>query len=314
VAQMQKLPIGIQTFSQIIEEKYLYIDKTEHAVNLINNNKYVFLSRPRRFGKSLFLDTLKNIFEGNKELFKGLAIYDKYDWRRKHPVIKISFSGGIRSLDTLSEELLSILKDNQEILGIKCLEKNNINNLFKELIIKYYAKYKHKVVILIDEYDKAILDNLENINVARLLRDAIRDFYTKIKDNDEYIQFAFLTGVSKFSKTSIFSGLNNLIDISLDKQYGDICGYTQKELETSFESYLEGVDLAKVKEWYNGYNFLGNKVYNPYDILLFISKGKIFDIYWFETGTPTFLIKLIKQNNYFIPNLENIEMDKKISK
>lgn len=309
---MKKLPIGIQTFSEIIKENYLYIDKTAIALNLINNNKYVFLSRPRRFGKSLFLDTLKNIFEGNKDLFKGLAIYNKYDWNEKHPVIKISFSGGIHSLSSLSEEVLSILNDNQQRLGIECLEKNNINLLFKELIKKAYEKYREKVVILIDEYDKPILDNLENLKVAKILRDGIRDFYTKIKDNDEYIQFAFLTGVSKFSKTSIFSGLNNLTDVSLDRQYGDICGYTQNDLETSFKKHLEGVDFTKVKEWYNGYNFLGNKVYNPFDILLFISKDKLYRNYWFETGTPAFLINLIKQNNYFIPNFENIEIDESL--
>ena len=291
---MKKLPIGIQTFSEIINEDYLYIDKTGIAYSLIDRFKYVFLSRPRRFGKSLFLDTLHNIFEGNRELFRGLLIEEQWNWEVKYPVIQISFSGGIHSKADLEEDLLQILYSNEERLGLECANKSKAKYYFADLIKKAFQKYNQKVVILIDEYDKPILDNIENIPEALLIRDGMRDFYTKIKENDRYLRFAFLTGVSKFAKMSIFSGLNNLEDISLNPDYGNICGYTQRDLETSFAPYLEGVDMEQVKRWYNGYNFLGDSVYNPYDILLFIRNQRMFKNYWFETGTPKFLIELIK--------------------
>ena len=309
---MKKLPIGIQTFSEIINEDYLYIDKTGIAYSLIDNFKYVFLSRPRRFGKSLFLDTLKNIFEGNRELFRGLLIEDQWNWEVKYPVINLSFSGGIRSQEILRKKLFYILKSNQKRLDIHCDEKEDPCQCFAELIEKAYEKYHQKVVILIDEYDKPILDNIENIPEALLIRNGMRNFYTKIKENDRYLRFAFLTGVSKFAKVSIFSGLNNLEDISLNPDYGNICGYTQLDLDTTFAPYLEGVDMEKVKRWYNGYNFLGDSVYNPFDILLFIKNHFEFDNYWFETGTPSFLVELIKKNSYFIPRFEGLCVNKSL--
>ncbi len=310
--KLKKLPVGIYTLKQIIEENYLYIDKTEEALNVIENNKYVFLSRPRRFGKSLFLDTLKNIFEGNKELFKGLYIYDKYDWSKKYPVIKISFSGGVYSKEDLNENLLHIMDDNQRDLGVKCKNQTNANICFSELIRNVSEKYQSQVVVLVDEYDKPILDNITNNEKAGEIRNALRDFYTNIKDRDKYLKFVFLTGVSKFTKTSIFSGLNNITDITLDEQYGNICGYTQKDIETSFLPYLNGVNLEKLKEWYNGYNFLKDRVYNPYNILLFIQNEYKYKNYWFESGTPSFLIKLIKENNYFLPKLSDIRTGEEI--
>ena len=308
----KKLPIGKQTFKDVIEENNLYVDKTKIALDLIENYKYVFLARPRRFGKSLFLDTLRELFEGNKILFKGLYAYNHYLWDEKYPVIHISFSGGVHSKQELTEELYSLLDDNKQRLNVECKSIHNINICFKELIQNVYKTYNKKVVILIDEYDKPILDNLSNIKEAQILRDFLRDFYAKIKDADRYIKFAFLTGVSKFSKVSIFSGLNNLTDISLDERYGNICGYTQKDIETQFLPYLEGVDLEKLKKWYNGYNFLGSKVYNPFDILLFIQKNKTYKNYWFETGTPRFLLTLIKKQNYFLPAFENLEADEQL--
>ena len=309
---MKMMPVGIQTFRKIIEGDYLYIDKTEIARSLIEKYEYVFLSRPRRFGKSLFLDTLKNIFEGNRELFRGLLIEEQWNWEVKYPVILISFSGGIDSRETLRKNLFYILNDNQKRLDIHCDEKEDPNQCFAELIEKAYEKYHQKVVILIDEYDKPILDNIENIPEALLIRNGMRNFYTKIKENDRYLRFAFLTGVSKFAKVSIFSGLNNLEDISLNPDYGNICGYTQLDLDTTFAPYLEGVDMEKVKRWYNGYNFLGDSVYNPFDILLFIKNHFEFDNYWFETGTPSFLIELIKKNSYFIPRFERLYVNKSL--
>uniref|UniRef100_Q3APV3 AAA-ATPase-like domain-containing protein n=1 Tax=Chlorobium chlorochromatii (strain CaD3) TaxID=340177 RepID=Q3APV3_CHLCH len=309
---MKPLPVGIQTFSEIIKQDYLYIDKTSLANELIKRYKYVFLSRPRRFGKSLFLDTLKNIFEGKQELFKELLIYKQWNWNVTHPVIKISFSGGIRDKESLRDNLFYILKDNQERLNINCEEKNNQNLCFAELIKKVYQKYQQKVVILIDEYDKPILDNIENIPEALIVRDGMRDFYSKIKESDEYLRFVFLTGVTKFSKVSLFSGLNNLEDISLNPDFGNVCGYTQHDVDTIFAPYFEGVDMEEVKRWYNGYNFLEDKVYNPFDILLFIKNQRMFKNYWFETGTPRFLIELIKKNNYFIPKLNKLKVNESL--
>ncbi|MFZ4525946.1 MAG: AAA family ATPase [Chlorobium sp.] len=311
---MKMLPVGIQTFSKIIEGDYLYIDKTEIARNLIEKYQYVFLSRPRRFGKSLLLDTLKDIFEGNRELFRGLLIEEQWNWEVKYPVILISFSGGINSKADLEEDLIQILDANEERLGLECTNKSKskAKYYFAELIKKASQKYHQKVVILIDEYDKPILDNIENIPEALIIRNGMRDFYTKIKDNDRYLRFAFLTGVSKFAKVSIFSGLNNLEDISLNPEYGNICGYTQLDLDTTFAPYFEGVDMEKIKRWYNGYNFLGDSVYNPFDILLFIKNKCVFKNYWFETGTPTFLIDLIKKSNYFIPRLNRLRVNESL--
>ncbi|MFP4486444.1 MAG: AAA family ATPase [Campylobacterales bacterium] len=311
--QLQKLPIGIQTFSKLREDDYIYIDKTDIALDIIQNYEYIFLSRPRRFGKSLFLDTLKNIFEGKKDYFKGLAIEDKWDFSTSYPVINISFaSGKIESRASFDNRTLKILKENQHRLGIGCSDESDVAGCFRELIIKAYEKYNRKVVILIDEYDKPILDNITSTEVAKEIRDGLVNFYSVIKGSDEFLRFAFLTGVSKFTKTSIFSGLNNIVDISLQKRFGDICGYTQEDIETSFRPYLEGVDMEKLKRWYNGYNFLGSNLYNPFDILQFIANDCLYDNYWFETGTPTFLMKVIEKNNYFLPNLTNLRADKKL--
>ena len=309
---MKKLPIGIQTFSEIIKEGYVYVDKTEIAFNLINKGKYYFLSRPRRFGKSLFLDTLKEIFESNKELFKGLYIYDKWDWKVKYPVLRISLGSGVlKNWEKLNRRLNSTLKDAEKALDINC-QSSDPEECFKELIQKASEKYNQKVVILIDEYDKPILDNITDKDVASEMRDVMKDFYGVIKDNDAYIQFVFITGVSKFSKMNLFSGLNNLEDITLHPDYGNICGYTHNDLLTVFNEQLQGADMDKVKQWYNGYNYFGDKVYNPFDILLFISNRFEYRNYWWSTGNPSFLIDMLKTQNYYIPELENFTANEEI--
>ena len=305
---LKKLPIGIQTFSEIIELDYLYIDKTEDALNLTESYKYAFLSRPRRFGKSLFLSTLKEIFEGNQEFFEGLYIYNKWDWSVSYPVVTIDFSGDMRTPESLKQTILDTLIYNQERLNISCKNSHIYDSCFQELIRKAYNKYNQKVVILIDEYDKAILDNLDQLDIATQNREILRAFYSKIKTSDRYIKFVFITGVSKFSKASIFSGLNMLEDITLTPRFGNICGYTQNDIETTILPYLKGVDLNKLKEWYNGYNFLKDRVYNPFDILKFIKNDFVYDNYWFASGTPSFLIKLIKEQKYHLPKLENIRV------
>ena len=303
---MKKLPIGIQTFREIIEENYAYVDKTEFAYNLITHGKYYFLSRPRRFGKSLFLDTLAEIFFGNKELFEGLYIYDKYDFK-PYPIIRISFGSGDYSLNENQtiDEIKSIFKDNIESLNIDCKDINNFKNCFKELIKKTHQTYNQKVVILIDEYDKPILDNISNKEMAEKARNILKNFYSIIKDSDRYIKFVFITGVSKFSKLNLFSGLNNLEDITLNREYAQICGYTHEDLQTVFKDRIENANLELVKKWYNGYNYFGKPLYNPFDILLFISSGYDFRNYWWQTGNPSFLIEKLKEENYYIPELEN---------
>ncbi len=305
-ALRQKLPIGIQTFSEIREEGYLYVDKTGLAVDLAESGKYYFLSRPRRFGKSLFISTLQALFEGKRELFAGLAAEKRWDWDTTYPVVKLSFAGVARSVADMRQDIENILAENEERLGLQCKKTSDLGGCLRELIKESCRKYGQKVVVLVDEYDKLILDNLDQVAVAAEAREILKDLYTTIKDSDEFIKFAFLTGVSRFARVSIFSGLNNLKDISLDKRYATICGYTQRDLETVFADHLRGADMDRVREWYNGYRFLGEPVYNPFDILLFIDSGFEFQNYWFATGTPSFLIKLIRESDYFLPRLTDL--------
>jgi len=309
---MKKLPIGIQTFRKVIEENYIYIDKTKEALELIDSYSYAFLSRPRRFGKSLFIDTLHTLFEGNKTLFEGLYIYDKWDWQTKYPVIKISWDGKLRSIEDLKQKVTESLLDNQKRLAIECPDTISDAVCLERLIKNAYQKYNQKVVVLIDEYDKPILDVIEDVAQAKEHREFIKGLYSVLKGSDAYLKFVFLTGVSKFSKSSIFSGLNMLTDISLQPKFGNICGYTHEDVQNHFVDYLDDVDQIKLKSWYNGYNFLKDSVYNPFDILQFFANDKVYDNYWFATGTPTFLIKLIKKNNYFLPELSNIIIGKQL--
>ena len=304
---MKKLPIGIQSFEKIRTDNFYYIDKTPFVKKLVEEGGgYFFLSRPRRFGKSLFLDTLRQAFLGKRDLFQGLFLEKNWDWSKKYPVIYISFGAGvIRSRGELELKIETVLEKNAHFYQEK-LSKPLISDRFEELILRLREKYNQRTVVLIDEYDKPILDNIDKPEVAVEIREELKNFYSVLKDADPYLKFCFLTGVTKFSKVSIFSGLNNLKDITLDPSYATICGYTQKEFEETFKDRLEGVDLSEVARWYNSYSFLGEPVYNPFDILLFLDL-KDFRPFWFETGTPTFLIKLLLENNYFIPELEHLQ-------
>ncbi|ADR19856.1 ATP-binding protein [Calditerrivibrio nitroreducens] len=307
---MKKLPIGIQTLSKIIENDYYYVDKTQF-VKKLEYGGYYFLSRPRRFGKSLFLDTLKEAFSGNMELFKGLYLYDNWDWTKKYPIIRLDLSkASTDTEDNLIKSINSILNSIAKSYQI-VLNEDLIQLKFEELIQKLYEKYNQKVVVLIDEYDKPILDVIEDTQKAKNNREILKKFFEILKPSDPYLHFVFITGVSRFSKVSIFSGLNQLMDITLVPDFATICGYTQKELETVFEDRIKDFDKEEVKRWYNGYNWLGDKVYNPFDILLFLTE-KIFKPYWFETGTPTFLIKLFQKSQYYLPDLENLEVGEEI--
>ena len=311
MAIKKKLPIGIQNLREMREEGYYYVDKTEFAHRLIKEGKYYFLSRPRRFGKSLFLDTLKEIFEGNEGLFAGLYIHDKWEWNKKHPVIRVSFSDGVlKSRQELDVRIGDILEQNAKLFGVR-LEAPDIAGKLRELIEDVRRLRGAGVVVLIDEYDKPILDNIEDDKVAAEMREGLKNLYSVLKGADPHLKFVMLTGVSKFSKVSLFSGLNNLKDITLDGMYSAVCGYTESDLDTVFGGELEGKDRGKVREWYNGYNWLGEAVYNPFDILLFLDSGQ-FKPYWFETGTPTFLIKLLRERETWLPGLDQSYASEKL--
>jgi hypothetical protein len=298
----KKLPIGIQTFSEIRSEGYYYADKTAFCLKLAEQGKYYFLSRPRRFGKSLLIDTIGELFAGNKALFSGLYVEDKWDWSIQYPVIRISFGGGIiESKADLTNKIQEQLRINQEILHITCQDEST-SVCFAELIRFTHEKTGQRVVILVDEYDKPILDNLLKPDVAKEIRDGLRNFYSVIKDCDAHIKFAMLTGVSKFSKVSLFSGLNNLRDITISSEFSSICGYTDEDINTVFAPELEGLDRDQIRRWYNGYNWTGTSVYNPFDVLLLFQERQ-FKAHWFETGSPTFLIDLLAQRGFFTPDL-----------
>ncbi len=310
---MKKLPIGIQTFSELVDplENYVYVDKTAVLHTLVSEGKYYFLSRPRRFGKSVMLSTLYELFSGNHELFTGLHIEDKWDWNKKYPVIRISFGSGDFSTEArFDDAIFDNLKSNMRRLELDCDDaQNKPNSCFRELIETACRQHGQKVVILIDEYDKPILDHITYKETARRNRDKLKGFYSTMKDLDEHIKFVMITGVSKFARMNLFSGLNNLMDISINAKYGTICGYTHHEVENVFAEHLLGVDVAKLKEWYNGYNYFGEPVYNPFDILLFLSNDKEFRPYWWSTGNPSFLIDLLSEQRRYLPDLENYIAD-----
>lgn len=298
----KKLPLGIQTFSEIREGNYYYVDKTSFALQLIDQGKHYFLSRPRRFGKSLFLDTLKELFEGNQTLFTGLYAENNWDWSVKYPVIRMSFGGGVHkhlsSLEAVIHEQLTAYEEASELKT----HLPDIPSRLKRLIHHLQTRSQQRVVVLVDEYDKPILDNLTQPELAREIRDALRNVYSVLKDNDAYLKFVFLTGVSKFSKVNVFSGLNHLTDLTISPDYSSICGYTEEDMDTVFAPELAGLDREKVRRWYNGYNWRGTSVYNPFDVLK-LFQSREFRSHWFETGSPTFLVDFLAQNKWFTPRL-----------
>ena len=289
----RRLPIGIQTFRKIRKENCYYVDKTAYIRKLLNEGTHYFLSRPRRFGKSLFLDTLKELFEGNEPLFEGLHVHDHWDWSVRYPVVRLSFGrGNFNEAGYLHANVMTQLHTIAEEAGI-APRYDTAPECFGDLIRVLHRQVGQRVAVLIDEYDKPILDAFDASEIARANRDFLRGLYATVKDSDAHIKFTFLTGVSKFSKVSLFSGLNNLKDITLDARYSAICGYTDADLERVFTPELSGLDQEEIRDWYNGYSWRGEeKVYNPFDILLLFDSRE-FGAYWFETGTPTFLIETL---------------------
>ena len=305
----RRLPIGLQTFRELRERDCYYVDKTAYIKRLLDAGKHYFLSRPRRFGKSLFLDTLKEFFEGNQELFAGLYIHDRHDWTERHPVVRLSFGGGnFKEPGYLDTNVMAQL-DGIEVAAGVSPRYATAPERFGYLIRSLHEQTGQRVAVLVDEYDKPILDALvETPEVARANRDYLRGLYGVIKDSDAHVGFTFLTGISKFSKVNLFSQLNNLTDLTLDRRYSAICGYTERDLDTVFAPELGGLDRERVREWYNGYSWRGTeKVYNPYDLLLLFDSGE-FAAHWFETGTPAFLVDTL-----FERRVSSVSLDEMVS-
>ena len=302
----RKLPIGIQTFREIREEGWYYVDKTAYAARLVEEGKHYFLSRPRRFGKSLFLDTLKELFEGAEALFEGLDVHGRWDWSVRHPVLRLDFGGGnYEEPDLLPKEAMAQLDAIERRTEVET-RYDTAPARFRHLIETLHERAGQRVAVLVDEYDKPILDALGTPEVARANRGFLRGLYSVIKQSDAHVKLTFLTGVSKFSKVSLFSGLNNLTDITLDPCYSAICGYTDADLDTVFAPELPGLDRDEIRRWYNGYGWLGEeKVYNPFDILL-LFRSREFAAHWFETGSPTFLIDTLVRRGMSAPALEKM--------
>lgn len=310
-----KYPIGIQTFSEIIAEGYLYVDKTSLVWQLAHTFKYAFLSRPRRFGKSLLVSTLQSYFEGRKELFAGLEIekHEK-DWT-KYPVLRLDLSGaGYENVEILTNKLKSYLDSFEEIYGAS--RDIEIGDRFRRLIQAAYKKTGKRVVLLIDEYDKPMLDTIHDDELHEKIKSRLRGFYSVLKECDEYIKFGLVTGVSKFGKVSIFSGINNLFDISMMPEYDDICGITEKEFHDNFQPSLERFAqmncitaeeaAAEFKAYYDGYHFARTftDIYNPFSTLSAFAAAELRG-FWFSTGSPSYLISLIRRNHFFLQDLEN---------
>ena len=319
----QKLPIGVQSFEVLRKNNYIYIDKTEFLPLLLSNRVY-FLSRPRRFGKSLLLSTLAAYFRGQKELFKDLYIEhaeeelareeNREAWQQ-YPVLYLDFAGkNYQTKEDLIERLSLNLRSWEKTYGVDKIS-DSPDEQFAYIIEQIHALYGKQVVVLIDEYDKPLYESLEDSELNSVYRGVLRGFYSVIKSQDAYIRFAFLTGITKFSKVSIFSGLNNLEDISMDNAYAGICGITEQELEANFDPYIRVLaekkqitydeTIALLKANYDGYCFAaeGENVYNPFSLLNVLKKS-LLQNYWFATGTPTFLVNYLKKAHYFIPNLE----------
>ncbi|QTA81528.1 AAA ATPase-like domain-containing protein [Desulfonema limicola] len=323
--KLQNLPIGDSSFESIRERNDLYVDKTRHIFKLISEGRYYFLSRPRRFGKSLTISTLRCLFQGKKELFKGLWIDENTGWEwKEYPVILIDFNEISHDAPAnLTSGLESSLKSTGQFNNVQ-LKESLLKEMFKELILKIHRKTGMPVVILIDEYDKPIIDHLDKgkkaMEIAKANRDILKLFFGVIKGGEisSVLCFVFITGVARFSRVSIFSELNNLKDLTMNEDYADMLGCTQEELETCFAPYFQDFAqkqnmtepelLEKLRLYYNGYRFSIRdvRVYNPFSILNAVDE-KNFNNYWFETGTPAFLVNLLHENKWYLPFIENLE-------
>jgi hypothetical protein len=317
---LKNMPIGVQDFEKLRKGDYLYVDKTALIYQLVSSGCYYFLSRPRRFGKSMLLSTLHAYFSGKKELFKGLSIEKiEKDWI-EYPVLYIDLNTSeYKTEDDLRNKLSANLNEWEKLYGKEDYE-SSLGMRFEGIIRRACEKTGKRVVILVDEYDKPILQTLEDSELQDAYRSILKGFYGALKSMDRYIKFAFLTGVTKFGKVSVFSDLNNLEDISLDKPYASICGITDEEIDTVFVPYVQrladtlGKTYDDVREelrvQYDGYHFVYGSVavYNPFSLLNTFKKNE-FNNYWFETGTPSYLVYLLKKHHYSLEKMATVECD-----
>ena len=302
----RRLPIGIQDFRRLRETDCYYVDKTPLIRDLVERSDHCFLSRPRRFGKSLLLDTLRSLFECREELFRGLDIHGHWDWSAPRPVVRLSFDGKYGGPGEVEGDVIEQLEATERRYGLPPAPASDTGpRRLRSVLDRLHHASGRQVAVLVDEYDKPILDALHDPALATANRDYLRGFYGIVKGSAEHVRFTFVTGVSMFSKVSLFSGLNNLRDISLDPRYATICGYTEGDLDRVFAPELGGLDRDRIRAWYNGYHWLGGeRVYNPYDVLLLLD-GREFRPYWFETGSPAFLFRTLVERSVGPMELEN---------
>ncbi len=300
----QRLPIGIQNFRTIRSEGFYYVDKTPLVRRLVDEGRHYFLSRPRRFGKSLLLDTLRSLFACDEPLFRGLDIHPHWDWSAPHPVVRLSFDGKYNEPGEIERNVLTQLELIERNAGLPPASCTTGPERLLDLLDRLHTTAGRPAVVLVDEYDKPILDVLHDPELARANRDWLRGFYGIVKGSAEHVRFVFVTGVSMFSKVSLFSGLNNLEDISLDPRYAAICGYRDEDLDRVFAPELDGLDREEIRAWYDGYRWRGGEpVYNPYDVLLLL-RHREFRPWWFETGSPDFLFRMLMEQSVSPMELE----------
>ena len=300
----QRLPIGIQNFRRLRESGSYYVDKTPLIRQLVEQGDHYFLSRPRRFGKSLLLDTLGSLFACDEPLFRGLDIHPHWDWSAPHPVVRLSFDGKYNEPGEIERNVLTQLELIERNAGLPPASCTTGPERLLDLLDRLHTTAGRQAVVLVDEYDKPILDVLHDPELARANRDWLRGFYGIVKGSAEHVRFVFVTGVSMFSKVSLFSGLNNLKDISLDPRYAAICGYRDEDLDRVFAPELEGLDREEIRAWYDGYRWRGREpVYNPYDVLLLLDSRE-FRPWWFETGSPDFLFRMLMEQSVSPMELE----------
>ncbi len=303
------LPIGYQAFANLRNEGCYYVDKTPLIREMIQQGRFYFLSRPRRFGKSLLVSTLKELFEGNEPLFRGLDIHPHWDWSAKYPVVRMSFGGDIDTPDLLEDNALSQLYSIERAFNLKLPPVKSASERLRHILNQLHQIIGRQVVVLIDEYDRPVLNVLEDREKAQVNRNKLRNLYSILKDAEDHIRFVFVTGITMFSKTSFSSGLNNLDDISLYPPLATICGYTDQDLDSVFAPELEGLDRDKIRTWYDGYNWLGEeKLYNPHDILHLFRKRE-FRAHWFKSGEPGYLYRLLQERRVSPMQLENRVVD-----
>ncbi|MCY4051527.1 MAG: AAA family ATPase [Gammaproteobacteria bacterium] len=308
--ERRALPIGIQTFSTLHEEGCYYVDKTPLIRELIRSGRHYFLSRPRRFGKSLLVDTLQELFEGNENLFRGLDIHPYWDWSVQYPVVRLSFGGDIDTPDEIQNHVLNQLYRIEQEYDLKTFPSvRTAPERLENVLYFLHQTIGKQVVVLVDEYDRPILNVLEDHEKARVNRNQLRNLYSILKDAQKHIRFVFVTGITMMSMNSFSSGLNNLDDISLYPPLASICGYTDHDLDMVFAPELEGLDRDKIRTWYNGYHWLGTeKLYNPHDILHLFKKRE-FRAHWFKSREPGYLYRLLKENRVSPMQLENRVLD-----